>query len=89
MYKSKSYHPDNVVDAFIRYSQLHNKFYFYERGIDKRLRGIDKRFEIRQGEIDDCFLPQEVQSEAKRRAGAWPSYVKVDKAITIKWGRSE
>ena len=80
MYKSKTYHPDNVVDAFVRYSQLDDKFYFCERG-------TYKRYDIRQGEIEYCFLPLEVQNEARRLAGVWPSYVEVDKQITIKWGK--
>lgn len=80
MYKSKTYHPDNVVDAFVRYSPLDDKFYFCEKG-------ADKRYDIRQGEIEYCFLPLVIQNEAKRRAGVYPSYIEVDKQITIKWGR--
>lgn len=81
MYKSKSYHPDKVTKAYVRYSKIDDKFYFCERGQEVS--------DIRQGIINQSSLPQEVQSEAKRRAGVWPSYVEVDKAITIKWGRSE
>lgn len=79
MFKSKTYHSNDVVDAFVRYSQLDDRFYFCERG-------ADKRYDIRQGIIDPSFLPQKVQKEAKRRAGVWPSYVEVSKEITIKWG---
>jgi len=79
MFKSKTYHPDKVTKSYVRYSKTDNKFYFCERGQEVS--------DIRQGIIDQFFLPYEIQEEAKRRAGVWPSYVKVDREITIKWGK--
>jgi len=81
MFKSKTYHPDKVTKSYVRYSKTDNKFYFCERGQEVS--------DIRQGIIDQFFLPYEIQEEAKRRAGVWPSYVEIDKTVTIKWGRPE
>ena len=79
MYKSKTYQPDLVVDSFVRYSPLDNTYYFCERG-------NNKAYDVRQGVIGCKHIPKEVKQEAKARAGVWPSYVPIDKQITIKHG---
>lgn len=79
MYISKTYQASLVTDAFVRYSPLDNTYYFCERG-------SDRIHDIRQGIIGCRHIPKEVKQEAKARAGVYPSYVPIDKEITIKWG---
>jgi hypothetical protein len=76
-YRSPNYTPEAVETAYVQCD--------YNTGIGFLFIEVNaKRQDIRQGKIgDERLIPQATRIEAIKRRGTWPSYVELDKTITL------
>ena len=63
--------PKGFIKTYVRYT-IDGAFQFCD--VDLR----EPKFNIRTGEFDEAELTPEVVTEARKRRGTWPSYVRVN-----------
>lgn len=66
--QSKRYAPEAVRARYVRFDRTGGMFHFCEVG-------EDRRFDLRQGIVDESELPRAVASAARARVGFTPGYV--------------
>lgn len=67
-HQSKEYKPELVKSRYVRFCKFDGIFYFCEVG-------KDRRFDIRQGSVDESELPKAVAIKARENCNIFPSYV--------------
>lgn len=72
VYQARDYDASKVEARYVRYSRSEGVYRFCEVGPPDR---NGRRWDIRQGVVDEETLPGEVAAAARQWAGVFPSYV--------------